>query len=199
MKNSRKKAEQKLKSVQQSNFDIDALIQRYNKAKDNRRVWENLWQECYDYVLPQSSGFTSALTPGEKRTNDIYDATAMDAADQLAASLLGNLTPIWSQWFGLKPGPELSGVEAQKLAPILEKVSRTIQDHLDRSNFAVEVHQCYLDLIVGGTASLSFEESEPGSFSAFRFSALSARCGPGRGRRRAGRQRQRREPCAAHS
>jgi hypothetical protein len=36
----------------------------------------------------------------------------------------------------------------------------------------VEIHQCYLDLIVGGTASLSFEEAPAGEFSAFRFSAI---------------------------
>jgi hypothetical protein len=95
----------------------------------------------------------------------------MDAADQLASSMLGNLTPTWSQWFGLKPGPDLSSAEAERLAPLLEKAAKTIQDHFDRSNFAVEIHQCYLDLIVGGTASLYFEESQPGSFSAFKFSA----------------------------
>ena len=90
----------------------------------------------------------------------------------MAASLLGNLTPSWSQWFGLKPGPDCSPAEAEALAPVLEKAAKTIQDHFDRSNFAVEIHQCYQDLVIGGTASLCFEENEPGSFSAFRFSAI---------------------------
>ena len=65
----------------------------------------------------------------------------------------------------------MSPVEAERLAPVLEKAAKTIQDHFDRSNFAVEIHQCYLDLIVGGTASLVFEEAEPGGFSAFKFAA----------------------------
>lgn len=147
------------------------LIERFNAAKKRRDVWNNLWEECYDFALPQRSGFLGQLNPGQARTNNIYDATAMDAADQLAASLLGHLTPSWSQWFGLKPGPDLTPKEADALAPVLEKAAKTIQAHFDRSNFAVEIHQCYLDLVVGGTASLCFDEAEPGGFSAFNFSA----------------------------
>lgn len=148
------------------------LMQRYDNAKKQRSNWHNLWEECYDFALPQRGGFTFDLTEGRARTNNVFDGTAMDAADQLAASLLGNLTPIWSQWFGLKPGPDLTPSEADALSPILEKAAKTIQAHFDRSNFAVEIHQCYLDLVVGGTASLSFEEAEIGEFSAFKFNAI---------------------------
>ncbi len=157
---------------EQQTFHTEFLFNRYQSSKKRRDEWLNLWEDCYDYALPQSAGFSSALSPGRARTSDIYDATAMDAADQLAASLLGNLTPIWSQWFGLKPGPDLSPAEADAIAPVLEKAAKTIQAHFDRSNFAMEIHQCYLDLVVGGTASISFEETEPGEFSSFKFSAI---------------------------
>ncbi len=148
------------------------LVNRYQAAKKRRDEWANLWDDCYDYALPQRGGFSGDMPIGKERTNKVYDATAMDAADQLAASLLGNLTPIWSGWFGLKPGPDLSPAEADALAPVLEKAAKTIQAHFDRSNFAVEIHQCYLDLVVGGTAALSFEEAEVGTFSAFKFNAV---------------------------
>ncbi|MFK7840107.1 MAG: portal protein [Bdellovibrionales bacterium] len=150
---------------------LKLILQRFESAHKVRQNWETLWEECYDHALPQRGGFGNAPRRGSKRTQDIYDATAMDAADQLASSMLGNLTPSWSQWFGLKPGPDLSAEEAETLAPILEAAAKTIQDHFDRSNFAVEIHQCYLDLIVGGTASLYFEEAPIGDFSAFQFSA----------------------------
>ena len=148
------------------------LVQGYERAKTRRQGWERLWQDCYDLTLPQRGGFVHQPQAGRVRTDQIFDATAMDAVDQLAASMLGNLTPIWSQWFGLKPGPDLSDAEADRLAPILEKAAKTVQDHFDRSNFAVEIHQCYLDLIVGGTGSLYFEEAQPGEFSAFKFKAI---------------------------
>ena len=150
---------------------IDGILTRYASAKKTRRNWEGLWEECYDFALPQRGGFYYDTRPGEHKTEDIYDATAMDAADQLASSLMGHLTPIFTPWFGLKPGPEMSEEDAQNFAPALEKAGKIINDHFDRSNFAVEIHQCFLDLVVGGTASLFFEETQPGEFSAFNFTA----------------------------
>ncbi len=152
--------------------DFTPLLRRYEQAKSRRQNWESHWQDCYDYALPQRSGFTSVNIPGARRTEKLYDGTALDAVDQLAASLLGNLTPPWTQWFGFKPGPDLTPAEAEALAPLLEDSAKIIQAHFDRSNFSMEMHQCYLDLIVGGTASLYFEETEPGAFSAFKFTAV---------------------------
>jgi len=151
--------------------DPAPIMQRFALAQARRSAWESLWQEAYEYALPQRNGFNN-LPAGSRRMDRLYDATALDAVEQLAASLLGNLTPPWTQWFGLKPGPDLTPNQAEALAPVLEKAARTIQAHFDRSNFIVEVHQCYLDLIVGGTAALYLEEAEPGGFSAFRFSAV---------------------------
>jgi hypothetical protein len=150
---------------------IATLMEGYESARKRRQNWERLWQECYDYALPERGGFTHAPPIGAGHHSRIYDATAVDAAEKLAASMLGHLTPSWSQWFGLKPGPDLSAAEAETLAPVLENAAKTIQNHFDRSNFAVEIHQCYLDLVVGGTAALYFEEAPTGNASAFKFSA----------------------------
>ena len=152
--------------------DCSHLVRRADLAKKRRSNWETTWQECYDYALPQCGDFTQVSQPGRIRTERLYDGTAMDAVDQLAASLLGHLTPPWTQWFGFRPGPDLSPQESDALAPVLEDSARIVQAHFDRSNFSVEMHQCYLDLVVGGTAALYFEEAEPGSFSAFKFSSV---------------------------
>ncbi|MCM2343303.1 MAG: portal protein [Alphaproteobacteria bacterium] len=150
---------------------VRQLGARYDRARQRRRAWESLWQESYEYALPQRNSF-AGISAGQNRMEKIYDGTALDAVDALAASLLGHLTPPWTQWFGFKPGPDLSPAETEALSPVLEQAARTLQAHFDRSNFMVEMHQCYLDLIVGGTAALVLEESEPGSTSAFRFSAV---------------------------
>lgn len=160
------------KTAQQEPKNYTHLMRRADIAKQRRSNWESTWQECYDYALPQCGDFTKTNQPGRIRTERLYDGTAMDAVDQLAASLLGHLTPPWTQWFGFRPGPDLLAEEADMLAPVLEDSARIIQAHFDRSNFSVEMHQCYLDLVVGGTAALYFEEAEPGSFSAFKFSSV---------------------------
>lgn len=152
--------------------DPAQLLKRYHRAKARRSVWEAHWQECYDYALPLRDAVLYSSNPGEKKGDRLFDGTAPDAVDQLAASLLSELTPPWAQWFGLTAGPELTAEERDQAAPLLDKVGTVLQSHFDRSNFAVEMHQCYLDVVTGGTASLLFEEAPPGESSAFRFTAV---------------------------
>ncbi|TAN57878.1 MAG: phage tail protein [Rhodospirillales bacterium] len=148
------------------------VLKRFKKARERRVNWEPHWQECYDYALPSLGGPLLAATPGAKRTDRLFDATAPDCVDQLAASLLAQLTPPWAQWFGLSPGPDLSPGERERASDVLEKAGMALQSHFDRSNFAIEMHQCYLDLVTAGTASLLFEEAPLGHPSAFRFTAI---------------------------
>lgn len=148
--------------------DAEALLARHARALSRRRAWETTWKECYDLALP---GRADAGTP------TLYDGTAADAAEQLAASLLAELTPPWTRWFGFAPGRAAprgddGGLEAEAIARLLEDAAESLHAELTRSNFAVEIHQCFLDLVVAGTACLAVEEAEPGEPSALRFSAV---------------------------
>lgn len=145
----------------------ETVLARQAAALDRRRPWESLWQDCYDHVL---SG-----TPGSGGPA-LYDATAADAAEQLASSLMAELTPPWSRWFGLAPSRALAeGPDALAAAEALEAAAETLQGHLDRSNFALEMHQALLDVVVAGTGVLLVEEAPPGEASALRFTAVPLR------------------------
>ncbi|MCW8915043.1 MAG: portal protein [Magnetovibrio sp.] len=147
----------------------EMIVQQYQRAKDRRRTWEAHWQDCYDYTLPQRNPTNQ---DGQKAGEKLFDGTAPDAVDQLAASMLSNLTPPWAQWVGLMPGTNIDEEDRKELVPKLEKISTILQSHIDRSNFAIEIHQCYLDLVTVGTASLMLEENPIGESSAFRFTAV---------------------------
>lgn len=151
---------------------VEAVLGRYERAKSRRSSWEAHWRECYDYAMPQRDGALSGTTPGAKKTDKLFDGTAPDAVDQLAASLMSELTPPWSRWFDLVPGPDLTDDQAARLSGPLDEAAAAIQSHFDRSNFAVEIHQCFLDLVTVGTASLLFEEAALGERSAFQFTAV---------------------------
>ncbi len=150
----------------------ETVYKRYRKALARRGFWENHWQEAYDFALPQRDAFTHSPRPGEKKTDKLFDGTAPDAVDQLAASLLAQLTPPWARWFGLTAGTEVFEEEKSAISELLDKTAEILQSHLDRSNFAVEMHQSFLDLVTGGTACLLLEEAPPGSESAFQFTAV---------------------------
>lgn len=102
----------------------------------------------------------------------LFDGTALDAVDQLSASLMAHITPPNGHWFALVPGPSVPAQDKPTLAAELERSTSVLLSHFDRSNFAVEVHQCYLDLVTAGTASLLFEEAAPGEQAAFSFTAV---------------------------
>jgi hypothetical protein len=104
----------------------------------------------------------------------MFDGTAADGVEQLAASLLAHLTPPWSRWLGLRPGHDVPADCAGSVAEQLDRCAERIQGHFDRSNFAVEIHQCFLDLATVGTATLLFRESAAAASSAFRFAAVPA-------------------------
>lgn len=143
-----------------------ALRERHAKAKAARAPWEARWQDCCDYTLPGLQRI------GARRAESLYDGTAADAVDQLSAALLAQLTPPWSRWFAFQPGGEIAPTQRGAAASLLDEASRRAQDQFDRSNFSVEIHQAYLDLITCGTACLAIEEASLGEPSALRFAAV---------------------------
>lgn len=154
-------------------LSLEAVWSRYQQARKRRRCWEGLWRDCYTYALPyRGAGFTPEVAPGRNPAERLFDGTALDAVEQLAASLLAELTPPWSQWFGLIPGRDVGPLERGLLADTLDGVTQTVQAHFDRSNFALEMHQAFLDLVTVGSGTLLLEEAPIGSSSAFRFTAV---------------------------
>jgi len=148
------------------------LSDRYQKAKQKRSVWESHWRECYDFALPHKGNASEFAAPGSKQSDKLFDGTAADGVEQLAASLLSQLTPPWARWFGFTEGPDLAEEDRALVGSSLESAATILQSNFDRSNFAIEMHQCYLDLVTVGSACLLFEEAEPGASSAFRFTAV---------------------------
>jgi hypothetical protein len=143
----------------------ETLLARFAQALSRRAAHAADWDDAYRHVLPAAHESAS-----------LFDATAADAAEQLAASLLAELTPPWSRWFGLAPARALADTpEGQSAAFALDGTADMLQTHLDRSNFVVEMHQAFLDLVVTGTGVILVEEAAPGEASALRFSAVPVR------------------------
>ena len=126
----------------------------YKRALSMRAPWLSRWDEARRYTNPSTDSDTATL----------YDATASDAADNLAASIYTLLTPPESLWLQLVGESEMS-----QNADIATAVLRA---NLNDSNFYTTIHQCYMDLVISGTACLFMAESPIGSSSAFTFTAI---------------------------
>lgn len=84
----------------------DEVVKRADKAEGDRTNWASHWEEIAERVLPDYAGsFTNRgfTTPGEKRTSEMYDATAALALPKFAAVMESMLTPRNSKWHGLVP------------------------------------------------------------------------------------------------
>jgi len=150
--------------------DPAALLRRLALARAERSTWEPHWQECYDFALPNGKPFNNTPVAGDRRVDRVYDGTAPDGVEQLAAALLAQLTPPGSDWFGFVPGTEPSSDDG--FSKDLERAAARAREQFDRSNFVVEIHQAFLDLVTAGTACLLVEEAAPGESSALRFTAV---------------------------
>lgn len=147
--------------------DISNLYRRFLKLKSNRAELEPVWRECYEFALPQREGLFSG---NSSQVDRLFDGTAPDCVDQLAACIFSEMTPPWTRWFNLKAGTDIT--DDKDINVNLNVISQVLNNHLNASNFCVEMHQCFLDLVTVGTACLMMEEARVGEKSAFRFSAI---------------------------
>ncbi len=130
------------------------LLEMYKKALNNQSVWLNRWEDAVRYTMPTC----------DEEIATLFDGTASDAVDNLAASIYSLLTPPESGWINL--------VRESDLSPDAEHATNVLRSHLNDSNFYTTIHQCYLDLVVLGTACLFMAENPIGASSAFSFTAV---------------------------
>lgn len=126
----------------------------YKRALDMRAPWLNRWDSARRYAMPCADDDVATL----------FDATASDAADNLAASIYTLMTPPESMWLQLVPESDLS--------PDAEYATKVLRAHLNDSNFYMTIHQCYMDLVVLGSACLFMGQNPIGASSAFSFTAI---------------------------
>ena len=81
---------------------IKSLVKRYEYLKGRRDNWDTHYQELADYMLPRKADIVRKRSRGEKRMELIFDGTALQAVDLLAASLHGMLTSGATPWFILR-------------------------------------------------------------------------------------------------
>lgn len=137
------------------------LLKRLDKLAVQRSTWEHHWQEVAEYVVPRKADVTKRRSAGDKRMEQIYDGTAIHAAEMLSASLHGMLTNPSMQWFDLAYLDE--GLNADDEAKeYLEAVTEIMQREFQRSNFAEQIHELYSDLVTFGTGVMMIDAAPEG-------------------------------------
>jgi hypothetical protein len=151
---------------------VELILNRYDKLKAEKGLYEALLQDIASYILPRKSNITLKRARGAKQTEVLYDSTAIHGCKLLAANMHGSLTSPASKWFSLKLRIDAMN-EDKEISGWLEMCANRMYLALRQSNFNSEAIEIYLDLIAMGTAALFIEEKPPirGGFAGFQFKA----------------------------
>lgn len=157
------------------------LCERYKRALTDRRKVEHLWNEVIDYTMPHRVG---TLDSGEtdRRTDLIFDETAVVGADELVAQLVDGLTPAFSDIFRMSPGPRFpEALRAPNIQRELDEIQAYLHTVLRQSNFQAEMQEYYYDLIIGTGNLAVWDGGKPGKieFQAQSLTQLAIDRGPG--------------------
>lgn len=136
------------------------IIREHEQMVSDRGVWEEHWREIAERVLPRQDWFqASNKTPGEKRTEKVFDATASLALERFAAAMESMLTPRTMRWHKLKVrNPAIS--DDKSIQAYLDEVTDILFQvrYNPKANFASQVHENYMSLGAFGTGAIFIDD-----------------------------------------
>lgn len=48
------------------------ILRRYRRAQQTRGPWESIWQDCYDFALPQRSALAPSVAPDRRADRSVW-------------------------------------------------------------------------------------------------------------------------------
>jgi hypothetical protein len=134
--------------------DIESILKRYNIAFSKKEQWRSVYQEAYEYALPQRNLYDGAYEggvtgSGQKKMSKIFDATAIHSTQRFANRLQSGIFPPQRKWCRLEPGPDIPFDRRQQAQTILDQYTEIAFAVLKQSNFDIAIGEFLLDLAVG--------------------------------------------------
>ncbi|KKL63678.1 hypothetical protein LCGC14_2172710 [marine sediment metagenome] len=136
------------------------IIKRWGKLRSEKSQWDNHYDDLARIFLPRRLGFASTTIEGERRTEDLYDSTPMQAARGLANAIGGMMRPE-----GL---PEVEMMTDEDALNNMDEVKDWLADSEKRmkdafnnpkARFRQAGSEKDMDLVVFGTAVMFIGES----------------------------------------
>lgn len=136
------------------NSTVRAIDLRLQRAKSGRYNWESQWRDIRDLIRINTLTPGQTDTPGDRRSEALFDATAPWALEQFAAGLSSFLTSATDRWFSIG----LAGVPIGRMNDEqLEWCERVADDIFaefsdPEVNLNPVLNEAYLDIGSFGTA-----------------------------------------------
>lgn len=118
--------------------------------KVDRSTFDSLYEDISRFIFPQRSRVNTRSTPGEDRTQEIYDSTATNSAFVAASATQGSIVPSTIKWFNMRLSNR-SMEEIEGVKDWLWQLTGDCLDAINGSNFQTEIQEVFLDLYGYGT------------------------------------------------
>jgi hypothetical protein len=139
------------------------LIDQFQTLGSQKNNIEKTLQDITDFILPNRGDFTVRRATGDRRNKLLFDTTAIQANELLAAIIHSNMTDPNSKWARLKIVDLPQEFEDNDdINEWLEAVERRIFKALNSTNgnFNQQNHELLTDLVAYGTG-IMFVEDDP--------------------------------------
>ena len=147
---------------------VDYILKLYKESLALKDHWKDKFEEAYEYCLPQRESFYEE-SPAQKRTDKIFDETAVVGIQEFASRLQAGIVPTFARWANFEAGVEIPEENKESVNASLDNITQFVFETLSGSNFNQEIHEAFMDLAVG-TGCLLVEEGD--AVNPIKFSAI---------------------------
>jgi len=85
---------------------VTSFLKKLKDAEGIFDHWKDKYEEAYEYTMPQRESFYEE-TIGDRRTDKIFDETAVVGIQEFASRLQAGICPTYGRWANFKAGTEI--------------------------------------------------------------------------------------------
>ena len=128
------------------------VMKRADLAQRRSDQWRNLYEECYEFALPQRNlydGHYEGKTVGQPKMERVFDSTAINSTQRFANRLQSTLFPPYRNWCRLMAGNDIAEEQRDELQAALDIYNEKMFSIIRQTNFDLAMSEFLLDLAVG--------------------------------------------------
>jgi len=138
--------------VDMMRLSAEDVLKRHEKALIKKEDFRNLYEEAYEFALPQRNlydGHYDGKVGGTKKMNRVFDSTAINSTQRFANRMQSGIFPPQRKWCRLEPGPDIPEDRKAEAQAALDVYNDRLFSTLKQSNFDIAIGEFLLDLSVG--------------------------------------------------
>ena len=140
-------------------MDYEALMRQFDRAKNNRANFEDVWQQIAERVLPQMADFNVQRQQGARRTEKMFDPTAALAATKAVSAIAAFAWPSNQRYQKLKASDK-SLMRSQRVRVWFDALTDRLFEarYSPRASFESQMGESALMSFVFGTGAMFIDE-----------------------------------------